>query len=67
MRTSDLALVLSGVFVGGAIDHAALAMLGRRTTPYGIRTGRVGNLMFAALDMALAGLFLRLHRRAAGA
>jgi len=34
-------------------------------TPYGIRTGRVGNLVFAVIDAAIAGVLFRAHRRLA--
>jgi hypothetical protein len=62
-RAAKAALFCSGVFFGGAIDHAILAMKGSERTPYGVSAGVAGNWLLAALDSALAGAFYALHRR----
>jgi hypothetical protein len=51
---SEVALFCSGVFAGGAIDHAILAVKRRLHTPYGIRTTSAANWLLAAFDAALA-------------
>ena len=62
MRIARWALFLSGLFFGGAVDHAILGGLGRQTTPYGLEFGVTGNWLLAAVDLLLAaGLYL-LHR-----
>jgi hypothetical protein len=61
---SQLALFMSGLFFGGAIDHAILAGQRRQETPYGVRVGVRGNWLMAAADLAVAAAFLRLHSRA---
>jgi hypothetical protein len=60
---SDAALFCSGVFAGGAIDHAILALKRRPHTPYGIRTSAAGNWILAALDAALSLAAYALYRR----
>jgi hypothetical protein len=62
MNWSKLALFSSGLFFGGAVDHAILAMLGRGVTPYGVQAGVDGNWGLAALDLVLAALLFGLHR-----
>jgi len=56
------ALFLCGVFAGGVLDHALLALEGSETTPYGIRVGVAGNLAFMLLNAAIAVCFFLLHR-----
>jgi hypothetical protein len=62
-RAAKAALFGSGIFFGGAIDHAILAMKRSERTPYGVPAGVAGNWLLAALDSALAGAFYALHRR----
>ena len=62
-RTSKAALFCSGVFFGGAVDHSILALKRADRTPYGLRSGGVGNRMFAALDALAAAGFYMLYRR----
>ncbi len=57
------ALFGSGLFFGGAIDHAILALKRSDRTPYGVTAGVAGNWLFAVLDSALAGALYALHRR----
>jgi hypothetical protein len=61
--TSQKALFCSGVFFGGAVDHAILALKRVDRTPYGLKRGVVGNWAFAATDALLAAGFYELHRR----
>jgi hypothetical protein len=61
--TSKMALFCSGLFFGGAVDHAILALKREDRTPYGLRSGVAGNWALAALDAALASAFYLLHRR----
>lgn len=63
MDRSKLALFASGVFFGGALDHAILGSLGRNVTPYGVRTGVAGNWLLGALDLMLAYGLYRLHSK----
>jgi hypothetical protein len=63
MNISKLALFLSGLFFGGAIDHVILAVIGQRVTPYGVVAGVSGNWALAALDLALTLVLLWVHRR----
>lgn len=58
-----LALFLSGLFFGGAVDHIILAEARSALTPYGVAVGIGGNWLLAALDGALAALLYWLHRR----
>jgi hypothetical protein len=60
-------LFLAGVFFGGAVDHAILALRRADHTPYGFKAGVVGNWAFAALDAAAAAALYAAHRRAARA
>jgi hypothetical protein len=59
---SKAAIFLSGLFFGGAIDHAILAAAGRHDTPYGVDVRVAGNWGMAGLDLALAVLFWQGHR-----
>lgn len=49
-----LAIFFSGLFFGGTVDHAILALAGRPDTPYGIDVGVGGNWMMAGLDLVLS-------------
>lgn len=62
MKFSKMALFLSGLFFGGAIDHAILGSLGRDVTPYGVKSGVLGNWLLAGLDVFVAAVFYALHR-----
>jgi len=62
MSQAEIALFLSGLFFGGAIDHAILALLNDERTPYGARVGIRGNWTFAALDLVIAILGYVLYR-----
>ena len=63
MIRSKLALFLSGLFFGGAIDHIILARMGSEMTPYGLRVGVRGNWGLAVLDGGLAALLYAIHAR----
>lgn len=54
MRLPPLALFVSGIFFGGAIDHAILAVMRRDVTPYGVSVGIGGNVLYAAGDLVVA-------------
>lgn len=62
MNWQKTALFLSGLFFGGAIDHAILALKGSETTPYGVRSGIIGNWALAGVDLSLAAILYVLHR-----
>jgi hypothetical protein len=62
-RAPKAALFCSGIFFGGAIDHAILALKRSYRTPYGMRIGVAGNWLMATLDVVLAAVAYRLHRR----
>jgi hypothetical protein len=62
MNWRKIALFLSGLFFGGAIDHVILALMNSPFTPFGISRGVIGNWGFAALDVVLAALFYAWHR-----
>ena len=62
MNLSKFALFLSGLFFGGAIDHAILGGLGREVTPYGLESGVAGNWLLAGLDLVLAAGLYAVHR-----
>ena len=64
---SKTALFASGVFFGGAIDHAILAAMRKDRTPYGIKSSVAGNCLFAAADLALAAALYHLHTTEASA
>ena len=64
MRGSKLALFASGVFFGGAVDHAILAGMRRTTTPYGVKAGVCGNWLFAGIDLIAAAVLYGVHRQA---
>lgn len=59
---AEIALFLSGLFFGGAMDHAILALLRSKRTPYGARVGIQGNWIFAILDLIIAVLGYILYR-----
>ena len=63
MMWSKVALFLSGLFFGEAIDHVILALIGAEYTPYGIHSGVRGNWVFALVDGGLALFFYSLHRQ----
>jgi hypothetical protein len=58
---SKAALFASGMFFGGAIDHALLAAMRRDVTPYGVKVGVSGNCLFALADLAAAAVLFRMH------
>ena len=62
MNWQKTALFLSGLFFGGAVDHAILAVKGSETTPYGVRSGIMGNWALAGVDLSLAVILYVLHR-----
>jgi hypothetical protein len=64
MRGSKLAVFSSGVFFGGAADHAILAMMRRSITPYGVKAGVRGNWLFAGSDLVAAAVLYGVHRQA---
>ena len=57
------AIFVSGVFFGGAVDHAILALNNHDHSPYGVRIGVRGNWLMAGLDSAVAAAAYTLHRR----
>lgn len=59
---SKAAIFLSGLFFGGAIDHAILALANRTDTPYGVDVGVAGNWGMAILDLALTAALWEGHR-----
>lgn len=61
MSLSKAALFASGIFFGGAVDHAVLAAMRRDVTPYGVKSGVAGNWLFAAGDLVMAGVLYHLH------
>lgn len=63
VRLGEASLFCSGVFAGGAVDHAILALKGGEQTPYGVRAGVGGNWAFAAVDAVLAVGAYVLYRR----
>jgi hypothetical protein len=64
-RSNNAALFCSGIFFGGAVDHAVLALRRENRTPYGVNAGVAANWAFAVLDVAVATAFYAAHRRAA--
>jgi hypothetical protein len=50
MMWSKVALFLSGLFFGEAIDHVTLALISSEYTPYDVHSGVRGNWVFALLD-----------------
>ena len=62
MNASKLGLFLSGLFFGGAVDHAILGSLGREVTPYGWQSGVIGNWLLAGLDLVIAAALYGFHR-----
>ena len=63
MSRAEIALFLSGLFFGGAIDHAILVLLRSEHTPYGARVATKGNCAFAGLDFVIAVLGYILYQR----
>ncbi|HZQ06859.1 MAG TPA: hypothetical protein VFD70_09795 [Anaerolineae bacterium] len=63
MNGSQIALFLSGLFFGGAIDHIILELKRSELTAYGVRSGVRGNWALAALDFGLAVAGYVLHQR----
>lgn len=61
MNVSKTALFASGVFFGGAVDHAILVAMRRDVTPYGVKAGVSGNVVFAIADLIVAGVLYRIH------
>ena len=66
MTRSNLALFASGMFFGGALDHAILAAMRRDVTPYGVKAGVSGNWLFAAGDLIVAAVLYRVHTKSDG-
>jgi hypothetical protein len=62
MSWREPSLFFSGVFFGGAVDHAILGLMKSPATPYGIRWGVTANWLLAAFDLALAAGLYRLSR-----
>lgn len=62
MSRAEITLFLSGLFFGGAIDHAILALRRSERTPYGARVGIRGNWVFAGLDFVIAVVGYVLYR-----
>ncbi len=58
MNLSKITLFLSGLFIGGSIDHLILVLKRSEFTPYGVRSGVRGNAILATLD---GGLAILLH------
>ena len=63
MKASNAALFASGVFFGGAVDHAILVAMRRDVTPYGVKAGVPGNVLFAVADLIVAGVLYRIHTK----
>jgi hypothetical protein len=62
MRSPSIAAIFcSGVFFGGAIDHAILALKRSHRSPYGLAVGVRGNWLLALVDAALAGILYARH------
>ena len=66
MNWSELALFMSGIFFGGAIDHMILAAMGSELTHYQIRVGVGGKWAFAVFDAVVMVLLFLVHRKLAG-
>ena len=62
-RLPKLALFLSGLFFGGALDHILFIVFDSPTSHYGLQIGTAGQLGFATLDVSLAVLLYVLHGR----
>jgi hypothetical protein len=65
MNVSKAALFASGLFFGGALDHAILASMRRDLTPYGVKGGVSGNCLLAVADLAVAGVLYGVHSSSA--
>jgi hypothetical protein len=66
-RIASSLLFCAGVFFGGAVDHAILALKRGERTRYGFKAGVAGNWAFAALDAAVAAALYTAYRRGARA
>lgn len=62
MSRTEIALFFSGLFFGGAIDHAILALIRSERSPYGFAVGISGNWALAGLDFVIAILVFVLYR-----
>jgi len=62
MNWRKVSLFLSGLFLGGAIDHVILALMKSPLTPYGVNVGVTGNWGLGLFDLLVAALFYLLHR-----
>jgi hypothetical protein len=60
---AKITLFLAGMFCGGVIDHVILALMGSPETPFGIRSGVMGNWLFAVFDAAVTAVLYIAHRR----
>jgi hypothetical protein len=63
MNWQKLALFVSGLFFGGAVDHLILAVRRSKFTPYGIPVGTIGNWELAMLDGGIAAFLYWIHYR----
>jgi hypothetical protein len=62
MSWREVSLFFSGVFFGGAMDHAIRGLMKSPVTPYGVRLGVTANWLMAAFDVALAAGLYRFSR-----
>ena len=65
MFTISMDPIILGLFFGGAIDHAILALRRSERTPYGARLGIIGNWALAGFNLAIAIVGYILYSRAA--
>jgi hypothetical protein len=56
-------LLVAGIFLGGAIDHAILALKRSPLSPYQLRVGVAGNWAFALVDLTVVACALRIALR----
>jgi hypothetical protein len=63
---SVAATLIAGIFLGGAIDHAILALRRSSVSPYHVRVGVTGNWALALLDLAVALAALLVARSRSG-
>lgn len=54
MSGAVAAILVAGIFLGGAMDHAILALRRSPMSPYHVRVGVSGNLALAVVDLAVA-------------
>lgn len=59
---SKLILVISGMFLGGAIDHVILGIMQSPLTPFGVHSGVLGNWLFALFDLIIGAGLLAFER-----